>query len=188
RGQRRGPSPAPRWHGGDRPGDRAVERRVLAALPRQRHRPLRHACELPGLSDGRHHLLPQRPGGSRPDDGMIEVRLLLTKAERSFRAAGILLSSGDSDFAASRAYYGLFYTAQALLLTQGLRFSRHGQVIAQYGLHFAKTRRLDPRFHRLLDEAFRIRQSADYTIEVPAPDLVRTTIQEGLHFLDEAFE
>ncbi len=52
--------------------------------------------------------------------------------------------------------------AQALLLSRGLRFSRHGQVIAQYGRHFARTGLLDPRFHRLLNRAFRLRQLADY--------------------------
>jgi uncharacterized protein (UPF0332 family) len=30
-----------------------------------------------------------------------------------------------ADFAASRAYYGCFYTAEALLLSEGLSYSRH---------------------------------------------------------------
>ena len=104
---------------------------------------------------------------------MSEVPALLAKAQRALDAAARLLRDGDSDFAASRAHYGYFYTAQALLLTKGLEFSRHGQVIAQYGLHFAKTAEVDPRFHRLLDRAFAFRQSADYSVTaLPDTDLV----------------
>jgi uncharacterized protein (UPF0332 family) len=61
---------------------------------------------------------------------MSEVAALFEKAGRSFTAARLLLDEGDADFAVSRAYYGYFYVAEGLLLTKGLRFSRHGQVIA----------------------------------------------------------
>jgi uncharacterized protein (UPF0332 family) len=45
-----------------------------------------------------------------------EVKALLEKAKRSQKAAAKLFKDGDADFAASRAYYSLFYTAEALLL------------------------------------------------------------------------
>jgi uncharacterized protein (UPF0332 family) len=97
---------------------------------------------------------------------MNETDLLLEKGERSLRAAERLLADGDTDFAASRIYYAYFYTAQALLDTQGIELSRHGQVIAQYGLHFSKTRALDPTFHTWFSRAFKLRQLADYQVEV----------------------
>ena len=96
------------------------------------------------------------PGGD--PGGLREVGALLEKAERSFAAADLLLDAGDADFAVSRAYYGWFYVAEALLLSEGLRYSRHGQVISQYGQRFAATDRLDRRFHRLLGRAFELRQ------------------------------
>ena len=52
------------------------------------------------------------------------LKTLLEKARRSFAAADLLLGEGDAAFAASRAYY---YVAEALLLSEGLRFSRHGR-------------------------------------------------------------
>ena len=64
---------------------------------------------------------------------------LLVKARRSFEAAESLLEDDHADFAASRAYYGCFYTAEALLFSKGLTYSRHSQVVAQFGRHFAKT-------------------------------------------------
>lgn len=110
---------------------------------------------------------------------------LLDKARRSFDVAEDLLEGGHADFAASRAYYGCFYTAEALLLSEGLSYSRHSQVVAQFGRRFAKTGELDASYHRLLIEAFELRQAADYSA---APDMVseedaRHTIREGKAFL-----
>ena len=118
---------------------------------------------------------------------MNEVQALFDKAGRSLAAAGLLLEAGDEDFAVSRAYYGYFYVAEALLLSKGMSFSRHGQVISQYGLHFARGGILDRRFHRLFDEAFSLRQVADYSTH-PGPGLqkVRELIEEGKAFLREA--
>lgn len=118
---------------------------------------------------------------------MRETKALLGKAGRSFDAAELLLRAGNADFAASRAYYGCFYVAEALLLSEGKHFSRHGQVVAQFGRHFAKEGRMDRRFHRLLDDAFSLRQLADYAIEadVDAGE-VRELIAEGRNFLDAA--
>lgn len=120
---------------------------------------------------------------------MNEVEALLDKAERSFVAARRLLDAGDTDFAASRAYYGYFYVAEALLLSKGLSFSRHGQVISQYGLHFARNEVLDRRFHKLLDDAFALRQLADYSTDPSLePDAIRESIEAGKVFLHEARE
>ncbi len=120
---------------------------------------------------------------------MREVNALLEKAERSFAAADLLLDAGDADFAVSRAYYGWFYVAEALLLSEGLRYSRHGQVISQYGQRFAATDRLDRRFHRLLGRAFELRQLADYTVEAELETAgVEHLIAEGEAFLVAARE
>ncbi len=53
-----------------------------------------------------------------------ESASLLAKARRSVKAAERLLQAGDYDFAVSRAY-GMFYVAQALLLTRDVRRSKH---------------------------------------------------------------
>lgn len=99
----------------------------------------------------------------------------------------MLLENGDVDFAASRAYYGYFYVAEALLLHKGLSFSRHGQVISQYGLRFAKTGRLPPRYHQAMIRAFSLRQAGDYDaeLELDAGE-VRELIEEGSNFLNAA--
>jgi uncharacterized protein (UPF0332 family) len=93
-----------------------------------------------------------------------EVAVLLAKAASSRRAAALLATQDYLDFAASRAYYALFYAAEALLLADGLSFSSHSAVIAGFGKTFAKSQRLDPRFHRYLLDAQDLRNLGDYGI------------------------
>lgn len=115
---------------------------------------------------------------------------LLVKAQRSFEAAESLLEDGHADFAVSRAYYGCFYTAEALLFSIGLSYSRHSQVVAQFGRNFAKTEELDVRYHRLLIEAYGLRQAADYSAapETVSEEDAEHTIREGKEFLTAAHE
>jgi uncharacterized protein (UPF0332 family) len=116
-----------------------------------------------------------------------EIEPLLEKARRSFDVAEATLEQGHADFAISRAYYGCFYIAQAMLLSEGLEYASHGQVVAQFGLHFAKTKRLDPMFHRLLSRAFQLRQGADYaTSVVIEAEWVREILEGGRRFLAAA--
>ncbi|MEK7325060.1 MAG: HEPN domain-containing protein [Chloroflexota bacterium] len=59
-----------------------------------------------------------------------EIAAHLERAEQSIQAARQLASSNFYDFAASRAYYAAFYAATAVLLHEGLEFSKHSAVIA----------------------------------------------------------
>lgn len=90
---------------------------------------------------------------------------LLAKAEQYIQSAQLLANSGDFDSAISRLYYAMFYIAELLLDRLGFTFSSHHAVIAAYGLHFAKTQALHPRFHRVLIDAFEKRQLGDYTVD-----------------------
>jgi uncharacterized protein (UPF0332 family) len=68
-----------------------------------------------------------------------EIAANLQRAEQSVQAARQLVSGEFYDFAASRAYYAAFYAATALLLRDGLEFSKHGGVIAAIHQRFVKT-------------------------------------------------
>ena len=60
-------------------------------------------------------------------------QVILNKAQESLEDANLLLDEGYYDFAASRTYYAMYYTAEALLLARGLSFSSHAAVIANSG-------------------------------------------------------
>ena len=71
-----------------------------------------------------------------------EISAHLERAEQSIQAARDLVVSGDQDFAASRAYYAAFYGATAILLNEGLDFSKHSGFIASIHQRFVKTGKL----------------------------------------------
>jgi uncharacterized protein (UPF0332 family) len=87
---------------------------------------------------------------------------LLLKAQQSLAAAQLLLGNDYTDFAASRAYYAMFYAAEALLEGDGLSFSSHSGVISAFGREFARTKRVPAKFHRYLIEAQNLRTTGDY--------------------------
>lgn len=93
-----------------------------------------------------------------------EQEALVRKAHDSLRGAQILASQKLFDFAVSRAYYTMFYVAEAFLLGEGLTFSKHSGVIAAFGQHFAKTGRVSKEFHRYLIDGERKRLTGDYDI------------------------
>src|SRR5688500_18589028 len=94
---------------------------------------------------------------------------LLARARDSIEAADILLTNEKVDIAAGRAYYAMFYTAEALLHEMGLDFNKHSGVHAAFGKHFAQTKRLDPQYHRWLMDSFDKRLIGDYGVEASLP-------------------
>ena len=91
---------------------------------------------------------------------------LLDKASRAIEAADTLLKNGLGEFSTGRAYYAMFYTAEALLNEKGMRFSKHGGVHGAFGEHFVKTGLFDAKFHRRLLDAFDQRIEGDYGVEI----------------------
>jgi uncharacterized protein (UPF0332 family) len=68
---------------------------------------------------------------------MPEQEDLLLQARDSVAAAKILHAGGHHGFAASRAYYAMFYVAEAFLLGKGLAFSKHSGVYAAFDGSFS---------------------------------------------------
>jgi uncharacterized protein (UPF0332 family) len=93
-----------------------------------------------------------------------EVEALMAKARHALEVAEKLLASGDWGDAAGKSYYAMFYAAQALLKASGIEVVKHSAVASMLGRHFAKTGRLDSKFHRMFLDARRIRETADYGI------------------------
>ncbi|MEB3277694.1 MAG: HEPN domain-containing protein [Lyngbya sp.] len=94
-----------------------------------------------------------------------EQQALLQKASRSLEAARILNQQNLPEFAVSRAYYTMFYIAEAFLEGEGLSYSRHSAVISEFGRLFANTGRVPVEFHRYLIVAEQIRRRGDYNID-----------------------
>ncbi|OGO29988.1 MAG: hypothetical protein A2Z16_01660 [Chloroflexi bacterium RBG_16_54_18] len=116
---------------------------------------------------------------------MNEQDLLFKRAQERFKAARILILEDLPNIAASRAYYALFYVAEALLLDRGLTFSSHSAVIAAFGKEFSRTNDLDPKFHRYLIAAQDTRQIGDYGIN---KDVATNAAEELVEWAEEFFK
>jgi uncharacterized protein (UPF0332 family) len=116
------------------------------------------------------------------------ARKLLDKALDAIEAAEGLTNMGKAEIAAGRAYYAMFYITEALLFNQfDLKLNQHGQVIAAYGKHFAKTKALDPKYHRWLRDGFEKRISGDYGVDTGIEeDVAIDMINQAREFFEVA--
>ncbi|HSA07176.1 MAG TPA: HEPN domain-containing protein [Candidatus Gastranaerophilales bacterium] len=101
---------------------------------------------------------------------IFEQSELILKAKESVKAAKILLNDQLYDFAISRAYYSMFYIAEAFLLGENLSFSKHSAVISAIGSIFVKTGKIPSVFHKNLTEAFNKRSAGDYETDTGFTD------------------
>jgi uncharacterized protein (UPF0332 family) len=100
-----------------------------------------------------------------------ETSALLEKAGKSIQAS----------------YYAMFYIAEALLLEEDLSYSSHSAVISAYGKEFARTGRMDSRFHRYLLDAQDTRNIGDYGIgQGVSEEQVQDSLQWAEEFLQAA--
>ena len=95
-----------------------------------------------------------------------QLQSMIQKAIRSIAAAKLHFEKGDYDFASSRAYYSVFYVMEAVLLTKGLSFSKHGGVIGAFNRYFVRTRVFPKEFSKLISRLFRERQDGDYQFDL----------------------
>ncbi|MEW6601543.1 MAG: HEPN domain-containing protein [Nitrospirota bacterium] len=113
-----------------------------------------------------------------------EVKKLIEKAEHALEVAEKLMNGGYPSDAASKIYYSMYYAAQALLKSEGIDVIRHSAVESAIGYYFAKTGRIDPKYHRMLIDARKIREIADYDIQEEIIDPTASLkIEEGKSFL-----
>jgi len=91
-----------------------------------------------------------------------EIQHYLGRAQESHEVAKVLLDKKFFGFSAAQSYYTMFYLVEALLLSKELKFSSHSATIATFGKEFAKTKLLDPKFHRYLIDAQDRREVGHY--------------------------
>jgi uncharacterized protein (UPF0332 family) len=112
---------------------------------------------------------------------------LMLNAEETLNAAEILFREEYLRDAVNRAYYAIFYVAEALLNEKDLRYAKHGTVHGAFAQHFIKTKIFDEKHHRLLTGAFRRRMLGDYDEAVQfQSEEVKETITEAWDFLQAA--
>ncbi|MCG6537487.1 MAG: HEPN domain-containing protein [Syntrophales bacterium LBB04] len=93
---------------------------------------------------------------------------------------------GKQNTRSSKVYYSMFYAAQALLKSKEIEVTKHSAVESALGHHFAKPGQIDPKYHRMLIDARKTREIADYDIDEDIMEHVASLrIEEGRAFLEE---
>ena len=107
---------------------------------------------------------------------------LMLNAEETLHAAEVLFKEEYLRDAVNRAYYAVFYIAEALLNEKDLRFKKHGTVHGSFSQHFVKTGIFDAKYHKLLTKSFGQRMLGDYD------EVTRFTSGEVIQILEQAWD
>jgi len=73
----------------------------------------------------------------------LEIQALIAyrmeKSKEAIKAAEIMLENNMLTFAMNRIYYSMFYAVQSLLASDGVSFSKHGQVKGYFNRKWIKS-------------------------------------------------
>jgi uncharacterized protein len=94
-----------------------------------------------------------------------KVHKYMARARQALATGKLVMAHEDYITAVNRAYYAIFYAANALLATKGLERSKHSGVIAAFRQHFVKMGLVEPEYSRFYGAAMDERHSGDYDLE-----------------------
>jgi uncharacterized protein (UPF0332 family) len=95
-----------------------------------------------------------------------EVALYIDHARQMLVVAEHNLNDGFHSSAINRAYYAIFYAANALLATQGLARSKHSGVISAFREHFVKPGLIEVEYSDIYGRVMDHRQVGDYDLDL----------------------
>ncbi len=87
--------------------------------------------------------------------------------------------------AVNRAYYAIFYAANALLATKGLERSKHSGVVAAFRQHFVQTGIVAPEFSAFYGEAMEDRHAGDYELVEFGYEVAQRDLGYAERFVDQ---
>jgi uncharacterized protein (UPF0332 family) len=93
-----------------------------------------------------------------------EIELYMQHADEMLHVAIHNLDQGFYGTAVNRAYYAIFYAANALLALRGLSRSKHSGVIAAFRQHFVKPGLIEAEYSRIYGRLVDDRHKADYDL------------------------
>ena len=85
----------------------------------------------------------------------------------------------------NRAYYAVFYAANAALATVNEARGKHSGVISAFRERFVKTGTIETEYSRIYGRLMDDRHSADYELaRTPTPDEVRRDVEDAERFVN----
>jgi hypothetical protein len=116
-----------------------------------------------------------------------DIELVMKRARETLLEAQYVVGQKFYRGAANRAYYAMFHAATALLLSEGLAFSKHQGVIGEFNRLYVKTSKFPKSLGSRLDYAFDARNVADYSVRDDiSAELAEQLVQDAAAFVAEA--
>jgi uncharacterized protein (UPF0332 family) len=100
------------------------------------------------------------------DNRLKNIAIETARGDDSLESARILLAAGKYADSVSRAYYGAFHYARALLLSDGEEAQTHGGLTRLLHRDFVRAGKLNADIARLFSRLQNFRQDADYSAEI----------------------
>lgn len=127
---------------------------------------------------------PRAVADSQPPDHRPEVTAYMASAWQALRTAESEFIQGhDYQVVANRAYYAVFYAANAILATQGLQRSKHPSVMALFRERFVIPGTIEASYLRDYEEAMKRRHMSDYDLNSAVnADYVRVGLEAAQRF------
>jgi uncharacterized protein len=137
----------------------------------------------PRLPEGLVHPRPESEQRS-PDHGP-EITAYMASAWQALHTAESQFAEGkDQPVVANRAYYGIFYAANALLATRGLQQSRHPGVLAAFRQNFVEPGLIEAACLSDYEDSMRRRLMSDYDMHALVnASYVRVSIEAAQRFI-----
>lgn len=119
------------------------------------------------------------------DEGTRErIALYMARAHQAVETGQFVMRREDFIATVNRAYYAMFYAANALLATKGLERSKHSGVIAAFREHFVKPGIIEVSMSRFFGEALDERHMADYELEPLDYETATRNLTHAAEFVD----
>lgn len=93
-------------------------------------------------------------------NALIEHRV--SKAMAAIDEVDFLINNNKLLLAVNRIYYGMFYILSALSLKYDFSTSKHQQLIGWFNKEFVATGKVEPKYGKILHNAFSNRSTGDY--------------------------
>ena len=93
-----------------------------------------------------------------------KIQLELGRGNESLKSAELNLREGLFDESVSSAYYAMFHSVKAVLLTLDQEPSTHHGVVTLFGMHFIKSGIIEREYSDLFVEAKDDREESDYNV------------------------
>ena len=110
---------------------------------------------------------------------------LMSRAFESMEAANELLLNRHYGFSAARAYYAMFYAAEAALLHRDLQFAKHSAVISFFNKEFVKSGVFPAKMSASIRNAHGTRITGNYGPGEVSEEEAREVLAEAKDFVSE---